>query len=421
MRSAIILACFLLPACGASGGSNSDGGSNGNPSGGTGGSVGAGGSGTTGGSGGGVQNTSGGSAGSNAAGGASGGSDVGGSAGSGGTDQVVPPVTPCDGLGAVDTWEEITPPEGAGHMVLTARIDPLDHATLYTTISNQGLFKSTDCGATFSQVNTGTNGSVLDGGQWAFLIDPNNHEVMYTSNLPPVMNGDLRLYKSTNSGVDWLPVWEDGSEFDMFAEISAVDTANSDHVVVNYHENCPSPNTPMCLAESFDGGATWELIDGPDQFEGWIEDAGPVVIDGVIYLGVPFGGLFASSDSGENWDKVSNEGYFEIMKADDGYYYMGGAQTKLQRSLDLTTWSQLEGTPWTVSNAIATDGQRIFAASRAFVMYVSAPVSDSDNWTEFDGPDVGESEGAKMFGYDSVNHVLYSANQTGGLHRMVTY
>jgi hypothetical protein len=152
---------------------------------------------------------------------------------------------------------------------------------------------------------------------------------------------------------------------------------------------------------------------------GWLEDSGPVVIDDAIYLGVPFNGLFYTADHGATWTKLSHEGYFDIYKATNDYYYMGGAQTKLQRSKDLKTWTELANTPWTISNAIVGDGRRLFTAGRAFVEYATSPESDGATWTKMTGPST--TEGAKMFAYDSVNHVLYSANQGSGLFRMVTY
>jgi hypothetical protein len=160
-------------------------------------------------------------------------------------------------------------------------------------------------------------------------------------------------------------------------------------------------------------------MNGPPSLGGWVEDAGPVVVNGGIYLGVPFDGLFYSGDHGAHWDKLTSGGYFEMYHSTNGYYYMGAAQVSLQRSNDLKTWKALANTPTTVSNAVIGDGHRIFAAARAYEMYTASPETDGATFAKIAAP--SGAGGAKMFAYDRVNHLLYSANEKNGLFRMVTY
>jgi hypothetical protein len=342
-------------------------------------------------------------------------------AGNDGAVVTLPPPAPCGKLAAVNVWETITPPGTTGNGVLTVVIDPRDHATVYTTLAKAGLYKSIDCGATWKKVNTGRNASVIDSGwQYVFVIDQVDGSVMYTS---PLYGSDLRLFKSTNAGVDWDPIFAKGGNVeqavDIFTEIFSIDTADHMHVVTNFHNNCKAPWSAMCLAETYDGGATWTIMNGPPSLGGWVEDAGPVVINGGIYLGVPFDGLFYSGDHGAHWDKLAPGGYFEIYHSTNDSYYMGAAQQTLQRSNDLKTWKALANTPTTVSNAVIGDGHRIFAAARAFEMYTASPESDGATFAKIAAPP--GAGGAKMFAYDRINHLLYSANEKNGLFRMVTY
>ncbi|HEV8247890.1 MAG TPA: hypothetical protein VGP93_19080, partial [Polyangiaceae bacterium] len=191
------------PAAGSAGTSNSPAGSAGTST-----SGGAGGSGGTpaSGSGGNAQGDAGASAGSPQAGigGMNGGTSAGGTGGS-----ATHIVADCDGLGAVDTWEQISPPEKLDG-ILSVLADPIHAGTIYLGTNGAGIFKSENCGAAWSKVNTGTGGSILDSGsQWSMAIDFVNPDVLYAGNL---YGSDPSLFKSTNAGVDWVSMFPQGSE-----------------------------------------------------------------------------------------------------------------------------------------------------------------------------------------------------------------
>ncbi len=125
-------------------------------------------------------------------------------------------VTACPAIDAgsaeAGAWEDITPPQvsldvdaatGAGRNYGTNSfvIDPNDTATVYLGTSAQGIYKTTDCGGTWTHIDTGRNGKVMDDGrQWAMLIDPTDPSVLYANSGYGPANG---IFKSTNGGVDW--------------------------------------------------------------------------------------------------------------------------------------------------------------------------------------------------------------------------
>src|SRR4051812_34785428 len=121
---------------------------------------------------GGSASTSGGAAGAGGPGGAAGRSGAGGSGGSGGSSAgnggaggsgggAPHVVGKCDGLGAVNAFESITPPGVA--FVGSVAVDPVNSGTIYVGSGSnagapaQGIWKSTDCGATWAMVSTGMN------------------------------------------------------------------------------------------------------------------------------------------------------------------------------------------------------------------------------------------------------------------------
>ncbi|HEV8247569.1 MAG TPA: hypothetical protein VGP93_17450, partial [Polyangiaceae bacterium] len=131
---------------------------------------------------GGVSGASGASGSVNAAGGSggstssSGGTDlIGGTSGStsggsgaGGT-VAVPPITvgACDDLPASGTWQKINPPDANPASTfddgLTGDVvtDPIDSGTVYVGVKGFGIYKSTDCGATWTKLNTGRNADMV--------------------------------------------------------------------------------------------------------------------------------------------------------------------------------------------------------------------------------------------------------------------
>src|SRR6185503_7991865 len=116
-------------------------------------------------------------AGANGAGGATAGAGGAGAVDSGsagaatGGTGVVVKVSACDGLAPEGTFEEITPPAvkaGIGTKqpdgqtrggTFAIAVDPVNQGTVYAGTLFQKVWKSTDCGATWKDIATGTNGA----------------------------------------------------------------------------------------------------------------------------------------------------------------------------------------------------------------------------------------------------------------------
>jgi photosystem II stability/assembly factor-like uncharacterized protein len=342
-------------------------------------------------------------------------------------------VAPCSdadgGPIAVGAWENVTPPavslKGDGGLLgtLAVEVDPQDPARVYSTGDHQGLFRSDDCGAHWTKINTGKNGSTLDtGSEWVLRIDPANPSVMYSS---PLYGSNPSLLKSTNGGVDWDDVMPMGSvvraalQYMFFQDLS-IEPTNTSHLVASLHVDCITPHRPVCLGESMDGGATWRIVEGPPSLTGWVEDAGPIVVSATtIFYGAPFAGLFRTDDGGATWSQVAPQGYHRFYSSSTGWTYMGSAQAGIYRSKDLSTWTVIPQTLTTVGGALIGDGQRIFAGARQYVKDQTSAESDGLMWTDFAGPPV--MMGPTWYQYDSVHHILYSTNNNAGLWRMVTH
>jgi hypothetical protein len=347
---------------------------------------------------------------------------------SGSATAVVAAVGSCSALPAKGTWDpaSISPvvPTTTVSYQFTGKstaivVDPYDASTVWLGTGDKGLFKSTDCGATWSHVNNGTNGGSLDQSVlWSFVIDPVNQGVIYTV----AAYGVGGLWKSTNGGGDWQQLFDPNSQFGKlvpynFVANVSMDPSNPKHLAVTSHGKCNDPYPNGCIAETFDGGATWPNIVGMPQ--AWGEDGGIQVINATTWIwgtGDNFGGTYVTTDNGKNWtqalpghmgDATGENTTQPLVRAADGAYYSASLQGAL-RSTDGASWTLAWGqknfmTPQAVG-LIVTPNTIYSVANTAFF---SAPLNDYGNWSAMKAPPLAMNDYAAFLAYDVTHHVLY--------------
>ena len=374
--------------------------------------------------------------------GAGGGSGAGGVIGHGGAgggsasdagptgDSAVPPhvIGKCDSLGKVGAWESITPPMvslgdiGVFNTGVNAfAFDPRNTATVYLGTCSQGIYKSTDCGATWVHINTGMNGPPLDKGRnWTLEVDPVDSSVFVNSGY----GGPGGVWKSTNGGVDWTTLNPSGSEFDKvaggFVEFIAIDPNDHNHLLISAHNSCTgaAAGGGTCFANSTDGGVTWKITKATSEM--YFEGLTQTIIDANTWL-VFTNGIFLTTDAGATWTKTpipATTTNGQLYKAKDGNYYLS-ADYGIAKSKDGLTWSQLRTTP--PSGALAGDETTMFTSRRqagpADRYYVST--GDTSVWNVYPAP-TQMTNGSWLMRYDRDHSVLYSSNETGGFWRVKT-
>jgi photosystem II stability/assembly factor-like uncharacterized protein len=329
-------------------------------------------------------------------------------------------VRPCNQLPVAGTWEDITPPGLHGKLYPAGAvvINPKDPTMVYAGSGfGGGLFKSTDCGATWGHINTGKNGAVLDDGRlWDIVIDPLDPQVLYSVN----GYGTNGVWKTTNGGVDWENTTPNNSEVGKtangnFASIISMDPGNHLHLVVAFHSGCSGAYAPSCQAETNDGGTTWRLFKVPGGGEG----SGPVVINATTWVFGVYQGLYLTSDSGATWNIAIGQQncHYQMYTGQDGRYYLGCSGGLITSSGDGRQWS-LVPKAGDHLQGLAGDGKSMFAGQQFGSHYFRIPEADPSHFTELPNPD-GNNDGGYFMAYDSDHHILYSAEIPNGFWRMV--
>jgi hypothetical protein len=365
--------------------------------------------------------------------------------GSGGM-QTKPPtkLNDCNGLAAPGVFEEITPAEvkaGMGSKMADGQtrggpfamaVDPVNLGTIYSGTLFQGVWKSTDCGATFTKIATGTNATDVNRGMnWTLAVDPQEPKTVYTNS----GYGSNGLFKSTDGGVNWSDIWSGKSQPELgkafqynFANVIAIDPQDHQHLLLTFHEPCLAPHTSTCIVESKDGGASWEIHDGK---AGWNGGEGQVIFfldSSTTWLwGSQTNGFWRTPDSGTTWEEIpkmttSHLQGSQILRAKDGTFYAAGADG-IWRSPDgqASTWKVVPDTG-PILGGLASSGSNIFASTCYFGGFCDAPrylksaETDGITWQAMTTPKM--SMGGNL-GYDPGHKLLFSSNLDAGLWRVV--
>jgi hypothetical protein len=314
-------------------------------------------------------------------------------------------------------------------------LNPNDTATVYLGTSAQGIYKSTDCGATWAHVNTGRNGTTLDKGrQWAMAIDPTNPDVLYANSGYGPVNG---IFKSTNGGVDWdqllAPDVAANFIFGGFVGGIAIDPTNHDHLLLWPHFNCCDDAGTCkddCVLESEDGGGNWARIEvnGGAAGEGYgfmiVPDPSSPTNSKHWFLAETFGGLYETKDEGATWKLVANANgyaYPSIYVAPNGDYFVPAAFDVIESTNGGDAWSTIANSPGV--DVITGTATTMYAAhggcttvTDPFQPIFSASASDPTTWTQLPPTMVA---GPGYLTYDDDHHLLYASSCLGGFWRGV--
>jgi len=215
-------------------------------------------------------------------------------------------------------WREIGPMR-AGRTRALAGV-PSQSATFYLGAVNGGVWKTTDAGATWHSVwDSQPSGSI--GTIAVSLSDP---ETVYVGSGEGLQRPDLStgdgVYKSTDGGATWTHLGlSDGQQIGKIA----IDPKDANRVFVAVTGHPYGPNEERGLFRTTDGGKTWKKVlyvnDKTGASEVQIDPQNPKIVfagmwqrqeapwENGSWIGAD-GGLFRSTDGGDNWTKLTGHG-----------------------------------------------------------------------------------------------------------------
>jgi len=169
--------------------------------------------------------------------------------------------------------------------VYATAIEP-GNSTTYFFGSTQGrIYKSTDAGATWSQIGTAGNSLINK-----IVFHPNDVNIMYAS------SQNSGVYRSTNGGTSWTSIVADNRGYDI--EFKPGDS-NTVYVSGNlFHK-------------STDGGVTFTTITGFDNTGAkmiGVSEANPDVVYVLEANGSIFNAIYKSTDGGDSFTKLNHAG-----------------------------------------------------------------------------------------------------------------
>jgi len=343
-------------------------------------------------------------------------------------------------------WVDVTPAgvvKTRDYGTQSIGVDPRRPSDLYTFFMQQGIYKSTDFGASWSgPINTGSNGGTIIGSGGITVADGGvgKPPIIYLANIRPIPNNwtGVGFWSSLDGGVNWetyvISSAPNGRQ-DVYPP--SVDPGDSNHLLVNAHEL-------DSMYESFDGGKTWSNVTldpgmysgGGTSFAYFIESKDPKMTSNTwLYLTQEKAGTWRTSNGGVSWTKVDKNthvhGCSQIYQPGGGVVYMSGVNSDLGsgvlRSSDYgVTWTHVG--PTQQQNGVFGTPNYVYsmygwarANCNISVNFLSAPQPGINNWKTLPSDPNMNNGGEAMAAvtYDGKNYIIVTAQWLSGLWRWV--
>jgi len=180
--------------------------------------------------------------------------------------------------------------------------------------TNDGVYKSTNGGTSWTRVVNGITEPAGTLGIQALVVDPNNPNIAYCTIFNATANATNGLYKTTDGGANWFPIINGIGAIKNFLAL-AMSPANSN---ILYAGSSFDPTTslgPSAIYKSTDAGANWVLSStglpsattdiNPIRTLA-VSSANPNVVIATLFMNNVNGGFYVSTDAGANWTKKHN-------------------------------------------------------------------------------------------------------------------
>ncbi len=348
-------------------------------------------------------------------------------------DLLGPTASPC-ALGAPGVADDITPPvtsmddqPGVRDVVL----DPFDRSVLYASTTQQGLWRTADCGATWMHTNTGINGPMIENSiPLGIALDPFVPDTIYIA----ARFGGQSLWTSDSAGVHWtkilpedvaMPLW--GGDADIDRVVTLPDVAN--HVIATSVGGWMGFNGESGVIEGRLDGDTWTWTAHPPM-AGMGNQQDLAALDARTWLvasttATTDGGGWITRDAGATFDRLDEiasigDG-FVLYRAADGTLYRPANTGLLRSTDDGATWTDVfAGLGLGGTRSVIGDGTTLTASSSipdgdpVVRLFSTAEQPGDRDWMR-----VGDAttNSVSRFVRDELRGVLYTLTGDGTVRR----
>jgi photosystem II stability/assembly factor-like uncharacterized protein len=182
--------------------------------------------------------------------------------------------------------------------------------------ANDGVYKSTDGGGSWTRMVNGIAEPAGTLGVQAFLVHPTNPSIAYCTIFNALANPTNGLYKTTDGGSNWFPIINGVGTIKTFLSLAMSPTdPNTIYAGTSFD---PGTSTgPSAIYKTTDGGANWVLSStglptDPTEINPIrtlnVSDVNPNVVTASLFVNTAtlLGGFYLSTNAGASWVQKNN-------------------------------------------------------------------------------------------------------------------
>ena len=182
--------------------------------------------------------------------------------------------------------------------------------------TNDGVYKSTDGGGTWTRVVNGITEPVGTLGVQALMVHPTNPGIAYCTIFNAAANATNGIYKTTDGGANWFPITSGIGAIKNFLAL-AMSPADPNTIYAGTSFDPVTSTGPSAIYKSNDAGANWVLSSNglptdPTEINPIrtlnVSAANPNVVIAGLFVNTAtlLGGFYISTDAGANWVQKNN-------------------------------------------------------------------------------------------------------------------